>query len=66
MFIRCWFGVKLTAKNYFFDFICSPQKGYVLLNASISTALTGRHYVRGLSKADCRPGRETFPSLHDG
>ena len=60
MFISCWFGVKLTTKRNFFDFICSLQTRYALLNASGAAALTDRRNVRGLSKADCRAGRETF------
>jgi len=36
------------------------QKRYAVLNASGAAALTGRRNVRGLSKADCRVGRETF------
>ena len=60
MFISCWFAVKLTAKNYFFDFIFSLPKSYVLLITSGAAALTERRNVRGLSKVDCRAGREIF------
>jgi len=68
MFISCRFGVNLTAKNLFLSieilgFYLQPvfvQKHYAPLNASGAAALTGRRNVRGLSKADCRAGRETF------
>jgi hypothetical protein len=65
MFISCWFGVKTDwKKRYFFDFICSLQQSYVILNASGAAALTGRCNVRGLSKADCRAGKEKFCHLY--
>ena len=61
MFISCWFRVKLTARIYFFNFICSLQKRYVFLTGLGAAALTGRRNVRGLSKADCRVRREISP-----
>jgi hypothetical protein len=60
MSTSCWFGVKLPVKNYFFDFICSLKNLYALLTVSGAAALTGRRNMRGLSKADCRAGRETI------
>ena len=56
MFISCWFAVNLTAKNYFFDFIFSLPKSYVLLITSGAAALTERRNVRALAKLTA--GRE--------
>ena len=60
MFISCWFAVKLTAKKLFLPFYLQYTKRYALLNTSSAAALTDRRNVRGLSKADCRAGREKF------
>ena len=61
-------AVKLTAKYLFLSieilgFYLQPvfiQKLYVLLYSSGAAALTDIRKVRGLSKADCRAGRDTF------
>jgi hypothetical protein len=52
--------ISVNWNSWILPSACFYTKRYALLKASGAAALTGRRNVTGLSKADCRAGRETF------